>query len=62
MQALKDFLRPTNRKVIQRLLGLAGYFRRFIPQFFYLSRKLSDLLKKNVKFVWNDVCEKAFLA
>ena len=59
--ALIDFPRPTNRKSVQRFLGLAGYFRRFIPHFSELSRVLSDLLKKNVKFVWNDACEKAFL-
>ena len=57
VQALMDFPRPTNHKGIQRFLGLAGYF---IPHFSELSRVLSDLLKKNAKFVWNDACEKAF--
>ena len=61
LQALMDFPHPTNHKGIQRFLGLAGYFHRFIPHFSELSRVLSDLLKKNVKFVWNDACEEAFL-
>ena len=43
---LIDFPRSINRKGIQRFLGLDGYFRRFIPHFFELSRVLSDLLKK----------------
>ena len=55
VQALMDFPRPTNHKGIQRFLSLTGYFRLFIPHFAQLSRVLSDLLKKNVNFVWNDV-------
>jgi len=61
VQALLQFPRPTNRKSLQRYLGLAGYFRRFIPHFSYISSVLSDLLKKNAKFVWTDKCENAFI-
>ena len=61
VKALVDFPRPTDRKSVQRFLGLAGYFRRFIPHYSDLSRVLSDLLKKNTKFVWTDACEQAFV-
>ena len=61
VKALIDFPRPVNRKGVQRFLGLAGYFRRFIPHYSDLSRVLSDLLKKNTKYVWTDVCEQAFV-
>ena len=61
VKALDDFPRPTDRKSVQRFLGLAGYFRRFIPHYSDLSRVLSDLLKKNTKFVWTDACEQAFV-
>ena len=61
VKALIDFPRPPNRKGVQRFLGLAGYFRRFIPHYSDLSRVLSDLLKKDRKFVWTDACEQAFV-
>ena len=30
-QAVSDFPRPINAKNIKQFLGLAGYYRRFIP-------------------------------
>ena len=59
--ALVDFPRPTNRKTVQRFLGLAGYFRRFIPHYSKVSCPLTELLKKNKQFVWTEQCEKAFV-
>jgi len=60
VQALINFPCPTNRKGVQRFLGLAGYFRRLIPQYSESTCALTDLLKKNSKFVWAEACEKAF--
>ena len=62
VQALIDFPCPTNRKGVRRFLGLAGYFRRFIPHYSESMCALNDLLKKS-KFVWTsgEACEKAFL-
>jgi len=61
VRALVDFPRPINRKGVQRFLGLAGYFRRFIPHFSEATCPLTELLKKNSKFVWSEKCEQAFL-
>jgi hypothetical protein len=59
--ALLNFPRPTNRKQLQQFLGLAGYYRKFIPHFADISAILSDLLKKDVKFEWKSDVDKAFL-
>jgi len=61
VRALVDFPRPTNRKGVQRFLGLAGYFRRFIPHYSESTCPLTELLKKNSKFVWTGACETAFV-
>jgi len=41
-------------------LGLAGYYRRFVPRFSELSRELTRLTKKEVDFEWNDKTERDF--
>ena len=40
---------------------MAGYYRKFCPIFSPISDPLTQLLKKNQKFVWSDDCEESFL-
>ena len=40
------------------ILGLAGYYRRFIEDFSQLATPMTILTRKEVKFEWNDQCEK----
>lgn len=61
IKAVKDFPRPTNAKNIKQFLGLAGYYRRFIPDFSKTSKPLTSLLKKDEAFVWTETQEEAFL-
>ena len=41
-------------------MGLVGYYRRFIQDFFRLVAPMTRLTWKEVKFDWDDRCEKAF--
>jgi hypothetical protein len=41
-------------------LGLAGYYRMFIPNFSNISKPITDLLKKDEKFIWNAERDEAF--
>ena len=41
-------------------LGLVRYYRRFIEDFSRLAAPMTRLTWKEVKFEWNDLCEKAF--
>ena len=41
-------------------LGLAGCYKRFIEEFSQLAAPMTRLTRKEVKFEWNDLCEKAF--
>ena len=45
---------------IHSFLGLARYYRRFIEDFFRLAAPMTRLPRKEVKFEWNDRCEKTF--
>lgn len=44
--SVKNFPVPRNAKNVRQFLGLAGYYRRFIPDFSRIAKPLSDLLKK----------------
>ena len=61
VRSLVEFPHPTNRKSVQHFLGLAGYFRRFIPHYSESMCPLTELLRKNSKFRWTDDCETAFV-
>jgi hypothetical protein len=39
---------------------LAGYYRRFIPNFSKIVKPITKLLKKGNKYVWSGTCDKAF--
>ena len=47
---------------IRQFHGLAGYYRRFIPDFSKIAQLMTKLLQKDVKFVWSPACEEAFQA
>jgi len=51
---------PKNVKELQSFLGLANYYRRFIPSFAAIAHPLHCLLKKNVKFIWSTETQDAF--
>jgi hypothetical protein len=57
---VKNFPRPHNVTTVKSFIGLANYYRRFIPKFAQIAKPMTLLLKKENKFVWNDQCELAF--
>lgn len=61
VNAMLCFPRPTQRKQLQSFLGLAGYYRKYIPHFAEISAKLTDMLKKGAKFQWTPEAEQAFI-
>ena len=60
VSCIKNYPRPINGKQIQSFLGLAGYYRRFIRDFSYISRPL-DSLRNCSSFVWTQAHETAFI-
>jgi hypothetical protein len=55
-----EWTRPTSVFEIRSILGLAGYYRRFIEGFSKLLGPLTALTRKNARFVWTDECEQCF--
>ena len=51
---------PNSVKEIKQFLGLTGYYRKFVPRFADISRPLTTLMKKDVKFKWTSACQKSF--
>ena len=45
---------------VQSFLGLAGYYRRFIPDFSKIAKPMTRLLQKDMRFVWTFECDAAF--
>ena len=60
VQEVMDWEPPTSVHQIRSFLGLARYYRLFIPDFSRIAKPMMELLKKGVKFVWDDKCEEAF--
>jgi hypothetical protein len=60
VQEVMDWKPPTTVRQIRSFLGLAGYYRRFIPDFSRIAKPMNELLKKGVKYEWSQKCEDAF--
>ena len=60
IESVKNWPRPKSVTEIRSFLGLAGYYRRFVEGFSKLSMPLTELTKKNQRFVWSDKCETSF--
>ena len=51
---------PKTIKHVRQFLGLANFYRRFVPNFSHIASPLNNLLKQDVAFSWNVACQKAF--
>ena len=51
---------PENVTEINSFLGLASYYRRFVPNFAQVARPLHKLTEANVQFVWTPECQFSF--
>ena len=60
VEAVMSWERPKLVFEICSFLGLAGYYKRFIKDFSRLAAPMTRLTQKEVKFEWNDLCDKVF--
>ncbi|XP_075180996.1 uncharacterized protein LOC142251834 [Anomaloglossus baeobatrachus] len=60
IQAILDWPEPGNIKEVQRFVGFANFYRRFIRNFSEIVRPITLLTKKGQKFVWSTQAQEAF--
>ena len=62
VEKIKDAPRPSTKKQVRSFMGLAGYYRDFIPNFAAIAAPLSDLTRKGQpnKVEWGEAQEKAY--
>ncbi|KAK1605605.1 hypothetical protein QYE76_029278 [Lolium multiflorum] len=60
VEAIEKMPYPRDVKGIHSVLGHAGFYRRFIKDFSKISKPLTNLLQKDVPFVFDDDCKEAF--
>ncbi|KAL8121347.1 hypothetical protein AgCh_018183 [Apium graveolens] len=60
VEAITNWPRPNNVTEVRSFLGLAGYYRRFVEGFSSIALPFTHLMRKGIKFEWNDDHEKSF--
>ncbi|XP_075481210.1 uncharacterized protein LOC142521923 [Primulina tabacum] len=60
IKAVSEYSVPKSVTEIRSFLGLAGYYRLFIPCLSSTTLPLTALAKKNVKFIWGSSCQENF--
>ena len=60
LKAMRAYPVPTDVKSLRSFVGLASYYRRFVPGFAKVAAPLHALTKKDAPFVWGPECQAAF--
>ena len=62
LEKISNALRPETKKQLRSFLGLAGYYRKFIPNFSTIATPLTDRTKSREpnRVVWTERQEEAF--
>ncbi len=60
IKAVVEWPSPDSRKALQRFLGFANFYRRFIRNFSQLASPLTALTSPRTTFRWSDAAEAAF--
>ncbi|KAD2392835.1 hypothetical protein E3N88_39812 [Mikania micrantha] len=60
IESITQWPTPTSATEVRSFLGLAGYYSRFVEGLSKIALRLMQLLRKGVKYSWNDEREKSF--
>jgi hypothetical protein len=59
VEAIMEWPMPTNVLELRSFMGLARYYRQFIEGFSKIANLITELQKKNKKFVWIEKCARS---
>ena len=62
VQAVTEWPTPQSRAELQRFLGFANFYRKFIRNYSSIASPLCALTSPKVPFVWTPVADKAFVS
>ena len=57
---VREFPVPKDPTQVRQFLGLASYYRRFVPKFAAVASPLHNLLKKDSELNWTEECKETF--
>jgi len=62
LEAIERLPVPTTKKQVRSLLGLTGYYHKFIQNYAAITAPISDLIRKNMpnQIIWSEECDTAF--
>ena len=60
VQEVVEWPVPKSMKDVQKFLGLANYYRRFVKNFAKIARPLHEMTRKENKWNWRERQQKAF--
>ena len=60
IEAIRTWPTPRNLQQTRSFIGLAQYYRKFVPHFATIAAPLHALTKKGVHFNWTNECQRAF--
>jgi hypothetical protein len=59
-ETILQWVTSQDLKQIQRFLEFCNFYKRFIRNFAKIVKSLIKLIRKNVLFMWNEVCKQTF--
>ena len=59
VSAISNLQAPSSVREVRALLGLMGYYRRFIKDYAKIAKPITSLLLKEADFVWGNDQQKA---
>ncbi|GFX36640.1 retrovirus-related Pol polyprotein from transposon 297 [Trichonephila clavipes] len=60
VKAITEMKPPKNNKAVSKILGMAGWYQKFIPHYADICEPLYRLKKKGAKFNWSTEAQDAF--
>ena len=57
--AISEMAAPKDVPGARRLLGILGYYRRYVQNFSRIATPITALLKDDAEWIWSDECQEA---